>query len=211
MPDPGARLGHNHRLLLALRHWQAKGAMELSYFSDHRSFQCTLLPLLMNNPEPALPRRSAGRNFRVIGARLTCMILPPVGKEGNWRRFSKHRPIQESARPGRLSLNLSEHGRLRAIELTRAKIRQRTSGGVLWPRICRIWANPSHTYGRPLLCGNRGQFGRSCTMTMSITRSVGADPPITPPCTCAFLMQVARDETVTKGQCSPQHRRRDNE
>jgi hypothetical protein len=66
-PDPGARLGRNIR--------KAKGGKELSDFSRHRSFLCTL-PLLMNNPKPALLRRSVGGNFRVIGARLICMILP---------------------------------------------------------------------------------------------------------------------------------------
>jgi hypothetical protein len=38
--------------------------------------------------------------------------------------------------PGRLFLNLSEHGRLQAIALARAKIRQRTSA-VLGP--CILW------------------------------------------------------------------------
>jgi hypothetical protein len=80
--------------------------------------------------------------------------------------------------PGRLFLNLSEHGRLRAIGLARAKIRQRTGGGVLGPRICStiatlrpatvtsvprgsIWSNRSHTNGRPLLYGKARLAGNS--------------------------------------------------
>jgi hypothetical protein len=59
-----------------------KAAMGLRDFSLHRSFQCTLLPLLTNNPKPAILRRRVGCNFHVIGARLTCTILPSAGKGG---------------------------------------------------------------------------------------------------------------------------------
>ena len=68
-----------------------KPAMEFSDFSRHCSFQSTVLPMLMNNLDPAILRRSARRNFQVMGARLTCVYLPSHGKEGNWRWVSKRR------------------------------------------------------------------------------------------------------------------------
>jgi hypothetical protein len=76
---------------------KAKGGNGIERFLPASIVAMNLAPLLMNNPEPAILRRSVGRNFQVIGARLTCMILPSDGEERNWRRFSKRRPIQERA------------------------------------------------------------------------------------------------------------------
>jgi hypothetical protein len=114
---------------------KAKGGNGIERFLPASIVAMHLAPLLMNNPEPAILRRSVGRNFQIIGARLTCMILPSAGKDANWRRFSKRRPIQERANAVG-SLNLSGYGRPRAIGLARAKIRPLTSDGVLGPRIC---------------------------------------------------------------------------
>jgi hypothetical protein len=100
-----------------------KPAMEFSDFSRHRSFQSTALPMLLNNLEPAILRRSAGRNFQVTGARLTCVFLPPHGKQRNWRRVSKRPSIGVGARG---STHLST--RTRATPgFAGVKIRPRTS------------------------------------------------------------------------------------
>jgi hypothetical protein len=122
----------------------------------------------------------------------------PVGKEGNWRRFSKRRPIRERASP----VGLFEAIRTRPNPSNRAGSsenptadRWRGSGAAYLQQDCdsaaatvmsvprdSIWANPSHTNGRPLLYGKARLADKSdarvrCDVDQPLRRGGSADHP----------------------------------
>jgi hypothetical protein len=112
---------------------------------------------------------------------------------GNWRRFSKRRPIQQRAARSDL-LSLSEHADHGRSGLTRGKIRQRTSGAVLEnrPRIC---SGLKCRAGQ--LAGNLDARGDDDAHLSFGGGSVDHPIPTAPACTT--LIEVAREESATKG------------